>query len=97
MLIDVAVNAFDKIAFSVEPVANSMLQHYIHDMWLNRDKHFGNARVIRQFAESVIINHANRIMTTTQTDDFTISESDIRNSLSRLQIKSPARSRIGFV
>ena len=73
------------------------LGHYAQWMWVNKEKDFGNARVIRQLAEAVVINHANRIITTTDDDDFTISESDIRQSLTLPQKKTPTRTHIGFV
>lgn len=97
MLIDVATNAFRKMSLDVAQDAGATLQQHIHEMWLNKDKDFGNARVIRQLAESVVINHANRIMTTTRCDDFTISKSDILQSIIQPQRKSPARTHIGFV
>lgn len=97
MLVDVAANAFRKMSLDVTQDAEAMLRHHIHDMWINKDQDFGNARVIRQLTESIVINHANRIMITTQDDDFTINESDIRQSLSQRQVKSPTRSHIGFV
>lgn len=50
-----------------------------------------------QLAESAVINHANCIMTTTRCDDFTISESDIRQSIVQPQRESPTRTHIGFV
>ena len=97
MLVDVANNAFRKMSLQVTADAHAMLLRHIHDMWTNKDQDFGNARVIRQLAESIVINHANRIMSTTHGDDFIINESDIRPCLSLQQIKSPTRSRIGFV
>ena len=97
MLMDVATNAFRKMSLDVAQDADATLQQHIHEMWLNKDNDFGNARVIRQLAESVVINHANRIMTTTQCDDFTISKSDIQQSIVQPQRKSPTRTHIGFV
>lgn len=96
MLLDVAAGAFRRMSFEVSHEADAMLRQHIHGMWVSRDKDFGNARVIRQLAESVVINHANRIMTTTMCDDFTISESDMQQSLTQPQQKSPACPRIGF-
>lgn len=97
MLIDVATNTFRKMSLHITADADATLRQHIHEMWVNKDNDFGNARVIRQLAESVVINHANRIMTTTQCDDFTISDSDIRQSMVQPQRKSPTRARIGFV
>lgn len=97
MLIDVAANAFRKMSLNLAQDADATLRQHIHLMWINKDKDFGNARVIRQLAESAVINHANRIMTTTQCDDFTISKSDIRQSLVMPQTKVPTLPRIGFV
>lgn len=97
MLMDVATNAFHKMSLDVAQDADATLQQHIHEMWLNKDKDFGNARVIRQLAESIVINHANRIMTTNMCDDLTISKSDIQQSIVQPQRKSPAPTRIGFV
>lgn len=97
MLVDVATNAFRKMSLNLTHDADAMLRQHIHGMWQNKDKDFGNARIIRQLAESVVINHANRIMTTTRCDDFTISESDIRQSIVQPQRESPTRTHIGFV
>ncbi|MCQ2074658.1 MAG: AAA family ATPase [Bacteroidaceae bacterium] len=95
LLVDVATSAFDRMAFSMTPDASSMLHRHIHNLWINRDKDFGNARVMRLLADSVVINHANRIIMSNQTDDFTIDESDICQSLIPLPASQP-RSRIGF-
>lgn len=97
MLVDVARNAFRKMRFHLTKGAASMLREHIHAMWVGKDKDFGNARVIRQMAESIVIDHANRVMTTTHADDFVITASDMRCSLSKLQVKAPARTRIGYV
>lgn len=97
LLIDVASNAFRKMRFSLTPDAEALLEGHIHSMWVNKDKDFGNARVIRQLAEAVVINHANRIIAASQSDDFVITEEDIRQSIPQKRTKSVTRSRIGFV
>lgn len=97
LLMDVANNAFTKMQFFMSPEAHDLLEHHIHALWTNKDDDFGNARVIRQFADSVVINHANRIMTTTMSDDFIITEPDVKQSIPQKQNKKITRSRIGFV
>lgn len=97
MLLDVAINAFEKMQLLVAPDAHELLRKYIHDMFIAKDKDFGNARSIRQLTESMVINHANRIMTTNDGDNLTINSSDIEQSISHLQTATPTRSRIGFV
>lgn len=96
LLNDVANNGFKKMQFSLTPEAQQILQQHIHDMWCNKDKDFGNARVIRQLTEAVVINHANRIMTTAESDDFIINETDIRQSIPQIK-KTPTQPHIGFV
>lgn len=97
MLVDVATNAFDKMSLRVSHDADVMLKKHIHDMWVSKEKDFGNARVIKQLAESVVINHANRIMTTPDSDDLLIDGSDIKRSIPQQKKATPTRSRIGFV
>lgn len=97
MLMDVATNTFRRMSLDVTHDADATLREHIHQIWLNKDKSFGNARVIRQLAESIIINHANRIMTSTDSDCLTISQSDIRQSIVPLQTTTPTLPHIGFV
>lgn len=97
MLLDVADNAFTKMNLHVAPDAHDLLQQHIHDMWTSKCQDFGNARVIRQLTESVVINHANRIMTSPDSDDLLIDGSDIKRSIPQQQKTTPTRSRIGFV
>lgn len=97
MLMDVATKAFSKMHFHIAPDAQELLRQHIHAMWTSKDKDFGNARSIRQLTDSMVINHANRMMTTNDRDDHTITTTDIQQSISHQQTKSPTRSRIGFV
>lgn len=97
LLVDVATNAFDKMEFFLDPKADDLLRQYIHDLWTSRERDFGNARAIRQLTDSVVINHANRIMTTTKADDFIITHDDIRQSLIQQPVKKITRAHVGFV
>lgn len=97
MLMDVATNAFGKMELQLTTESQSLLQQHIHDMWVGKDRDFGNARVIRQLADAVVINHANRIMAGMMSEDFTINASDLCQSLGKPRVKTPTRTRIGFV
>lgn len=97
MLMDVATNAFGKMELQLTEESQSLLQAYIHEMWVGKDRDFGNARVIRQLADAVVINHANRIMAGMMSEDFTINASDLCQSLGKPRVKTPTRTRIGFV
>lgn len=97
LLLDVANNSFQKMHLQLSPEAETLLTRHIHDLWMSKTEDFGNARVIRQLTESVVINHANRIMTTPQSEDYVITEQDIKQSIPQKQPKRVTRSRIGFV
>lgn len=94
---DVATNAFGKMELQLTTESQSLLQQHIHDMWVGKDRDFGNARVIRQLADAVVINHANRIMAGMESEDFTINVSDLRQSLGEPGLQTPSRTRVGFV
>lgn len=94
----IATDAFKRMEFTLTFGAKALLRGYVHEMLQSKDKTFGNARTISHIVESAVIHHANRIMTTTEVDDFRISKADIRQSLVNLPTKKTlTHLRIGFV
>ena len=61
-LYQIALKMFNDEKFSLEKQAEEWLNNYCHDLYIKRDKYFGNARTIRKFV-SEVIKHQNLRMT----------------------------------
>jgi hypothetical protein len=46
------------------PALREKIMHHFHDLWRGRDEHFGNARLVRNCFEAVIVAQANRLAST---------------------------------
>ena len=55
------------------PVLREKVMHHFHQLWLKRDEHFGNARLVRNCFESVINAQANRLSQGGQLDAQALS------------------------
>jgi len=45
----------------LSPALREKVMHHFHQLWLQRDEHFGNARLVRNCFEAVINAQANRL------------------------------------
>ncbi|WP_411030729.1 tetratricopeptide repeat protein [Spongiimicrobium sp. 3-5] len=76
------------------------LSSFFEQIYLNRDKHFGNGRTVRNVFEKVVESQANRISTLTDISNeslIRIEQEDILNALTHFPvIQKEDRKGIGF-
>lgn len=97
-LIEIVERRLEKMEMRLSTKAARMLRDSIHEQFARKDRSFGNARQMRQMTDSMVIAHANRIMTTLPEYDYRIINSaDMATCLSAQVLHKPAtRSQIGF-
>ena len=57
----------------LSPALREKVMHHFHQLWLKRDEHFGNARLVRNCFEAVINAQANRLAHSSQIDAQALS------------------------
>lgn len=97
-LFDIVKQRLDKMQMRMSTTAARMLRESIHEQHSKKNDSFGNARQMRQITDSMIMAHANRIMSHAPTEDnLVINSADMTTCLNEQKLQNePTRSRIGF-
>lgn len=98
-LTEIFVGMCNNRHFIVSEEVKDKVYDHLDQCWLNRDKSFGNGRMVRNFFEKLVQAHSDRVSALTDPDENTLStfiEADVENVIGITSGEGRKTKAIGF-
>lgn len=100
-LLKIALGMIKTEGYKINSSAVNILKDYLRYLYQSRDKHFGNARTVKNIVQEMIRRHNLRMSALLQEDittklKVTIEASDVREVMNLKASEIPTRATIGF-